>query len=415
MSDQLKKLFDERAKAWAEVQTLGDTEDRSAEQEESYDRALKDVDRLSEQIENEEKRKRLSAVMTPDDARGSERGGESHAPAPEATPEARDEHYREAFGVYLREGMSGLNAEQRNALQKGYDAEVRAQGSATGSAGGYLIPTEMLNKMTETLKAFGGLLGVANVVPTATGNPLQWPTNDDTGNVGAIITENTQITEDDTAFGQKELGAYIYTSKLVRVPWSLLQDQVFNLEGFLGRKLGERIGRALAPHLATGTGTSQPEGLFVGASASGVTTAGATAIVVDELIDLEHSVDPAYRNSGGCRFVFNDATLKYVRKLKDSDGNYLWQPSVREGVPSTILGRPYTVDQGVDDIAAGKEAVGFGDVGYAFTVRQVAGGSLVVMRERYADYLQNGYFGFQRFDSIVEDSAAFKTLAQKAV
>lgn len=416
MSDRLNKLIDERARAWAEAKDLGDVEDRNAEQEATYTRALDDVERLSEQIETEERAVRLAGVMDADDRGGSGDGGGTGTPVPggDADPEDRGREYREAFGVYMREGMSGLTPEQRTSLQKGYDAELRAQASTPGSAGGYLIPTDMLNKMTEALKAFGGLLGEANVIPTASGNPLQWPTNDDTGNAGQIIGQNAQVQEDDLTFGQEELGAYIYTSNLVRVPWSLLQDEVFDLEGFLGRKLGERIARALAPHLVTGTGTNQPTGLFTGALASGVVAASATEVAFDELIDLEHSVDPAYRNSGNCRFVFNDQTLKGLRKVKDLDENYIWQPSVQAGVASTILGRPYTVDQGVADLALNSLSVGFGDVRTAFVVRRVAGGSLVVMRERYADFMQNGYFGFQRFDSVVDDARAFKTLKQAA-
>lgn len=414
MSELLKRALDARARAWSEAQDIRERAERekrdlTTEEDETYTRALDEVEKHSKVIENEERAAKLEGLFAP--------SGETRAPVPTADESVEDRSeaaYAKAFGVYMREGISGLNREERDLLQKGHvelDGEARALAGGSGSTGGYLIPTETLRKMTDAMKMFGGLLGVSNLVTTQSGNPLQWPTNNDTSNVGALLSDNTQLTEQDLAFGQNDLSAYTYTSKLMRVPWQLLQDEVFNLEAFVGKKAGERIGRAVAAHLATGDGSAKPTGLFAAAT-SGATAAGATAVTLDDLINLEHSVDPAYRMAGRCRFVLNDNSIKSLRKLKDSNGQYLWQPSVQAGVPSMLHGYPYTIDQGIADIATGAKAVGFGDVESAFTVRQVAGGHLVVLRERYADYLQNGYFAFQRFDSSLDDSGAFKVLTQ---
>lgn len=411
---RLKNLLDKRAKAWSEVQDIRERMERedpalTEDEVSSFTRALDEVEDLSKQIETEERAAKMDAAMTAD--------VRSFAPdAPDAPEDAEARAYADAFGAYIRGGNAELNAEQRSALNKGFSefkGEERALAGGTGSTGGYLIPTETLRRMTETMKAFGGLLDVATVLRTSSGNTLQWPTVNDTGNVGALLADNTQISEQDAAFGQNDLGAFTYTSKLMRVPWNLLQDEVFNLEAFLARIAGQRIGRAVAPHLATGDGSGKPTGLIYAATI-GVTTASPTAITFDELIDLEHSVDPAYRNSPTARFVFSDNSLKAVRKLKDGNNNYLWQPSVQAGVPSTILGRPYVIDLGIADIAATALVAGFGDVAAAFIVREVAGGTMVTLRERYADYLQNGYFAFQRYDSVLDDASAFKTLKMHA-
>lgn len=397
-----KHLYEARAKAWAEVQELqarmsADGYVPNAEDNAALERGLADVDARSQAIELSERTARLEGAL-------GQNGG-TDVPAPVRTAEDKEAAYRDAFGAYLRGGESKLSGEQRAVLA------TRAQATTPGSAGGYLIPTDTLQRMTESLKAFGGILDHANVISTSEGNPLNWPSNDDTSNIGAILTENTQITETPLTFGQKTLGSYTYTSRLILASWQLLQDSQFDVESFVARKAGERIGRAVSAHLATGTGSSQPQGLFTGATASGVVgaTGAVAAISYQNLVDLEHSIDPAYR--GRARWVMQDGTLRLIRSLLDGNDRPLWQPSVIPGKPSTIMGYEYTVDQGVAAPAPGAKSLGFGDVGLAYVVRRVSGGTLVTMRERYADFLQNGYFAFLRLDAKVDDASAFKTFA----
>lgn len=399
---RINTLITERAQVWHRMQEImraAETENRelSAEERENWDSAEQRLTQVSEDIERLE---RMSALDEVDydgvvDARAT-------SPEPQEDPEAR---YGEAFRAYLRRGISDVTAEQRQLLMERY--EDRAQ-STTGAEGGYTIPEGFLQRMTETMQSFGGILSVAEILNTSTGNPLVWPSFDGTAAVGAILDENTQASEQDMAFGQKTMGAYTYSSKLVRVSLQLLQDSAFDLNSFVARQLGLRIGRATAAHLAKGTGSGQPEGLFTNATVGVTGGASADAVITyDNLVDLIHSVDPAYRQSN-CRFVLNDSTLGAVRKLKDGNGVPLWQPSIQQGVPSSVLGYPYTIDQGVDDMAVSSTAIGFGDIATAYIVRQVSGGQVLRLAERYADYLQVGFLGFLRLDAKPNDAAAFR-------
>ncbi|MFJ8791402.1 phage major capsid protein [Streptomyces sp. NPDC102462] len=412
MSTLLTRALEKRANIWSqmqEIQSRAETENRdalTAEERETWDRMEAELTGLSSDIERMERAARMDAVQR-DQAVVTTAGGDS-----EGRDGDQDAAYRDAFGRFIRRGMSALSNEQRELMLANH-SEIRAAATSPGSAGGYFIPTDTLNKITETMKVYGGLLSEVNVITTASGNTLNWPTNDDTANVGAILTENTQVTEQDVTLGQKDLGAYTYTSKMIRASLALLQDSAFDTEGFIARKLGERIGRAVAAHLATGTGTNQPEGLFTNATAGKTGAAGqTTSIVYDDLIDLQHSVDPAYR--GTARWATSDSGLKVIRKLKDDQGRPLWEPSLQAGLPSTLLGAPVVVDNGIAAPAAGAASVGFGDLRAAYVARQVAGGQMMRLEERYADYLQVGFLGFLRFDGTPDDGAAFRVYKHPA-
>jgi HK97 family phage major capsid protein len=415
MNAKLRKLLEDRARAWSQVQDIQARREQagytpSDEDGETYTRALDDVERLSKEIETEDRAARLQSVM--DAPAGDVRSTNPVAGAGEG--QADDvEAYRKAYGSFLRRGIVDLEPEERRLLQTGFvnDPDMRALGSG-GSAGGYTVPTGFLQRMVETMKAYGGLFGVADVINTESGNELPWPTNDDTGNKGAILAENAQVTEQDMVFGQAKLGAYMFTSKLVRVPFQLLQDSAFDLEAWLPVRLGARIGRGAADYFATGTGTSQPKGLITGLTLN-VETSTASKIVYDDLVDLEHKVDPAYRNTGRCRYVLHDSALRAIRKIKDSQGRPLWVPQMAGGVPSTINGQPYTVDNSLAELADNAKPIAFGDIGSALVIRVVAGAQTMRLAERYADYLQVGFFGFQRLDSTVQDASAAATLSIK--
>jgi HK97 family phage major capsid protein len=415
---QIQKLQEERKKAWdrgQEISARADSEEGlTAEDRTNWDAALERVDTLSSDIERLERDAKHGSIdygqiITAPAGGTEERSG---AGGEEKTQEQR---YEEAFGVMLRRGQEGLSQTQRDMMMANFSAgESRAQ-STTTTAGGYLIPPGFLIRMTETLKAFGGILNAAEIINTDSGNPLQWPTFNGTAQAGQILAENATETALDMAFGSTTLGAYTYSSRIVQVSLQLMQDSAFNLDDFVARQLGIRIGRAIAPHLATGTGTSQPTGLFTNATIGKTGLVGqTTSVIYDDLIDLIHSIDPAYRAMDGCQFVLADSSLKAVRKLKDSQGHPLWEPSVQVGTPSTLLGYAYTVDQGVPAMAANAKSIGFGNVHAGYVVRQVSGGQLLRLTERYADSLQVGYLGFLRLDGKPNDAAAFAVYANSA-
>lgn len=410
----LLQLKERRANVWSQMTSILDTaeaENRelTAEESSTYDAAEADLDKLSADIDRLE--------------RHANRGGFDERGTNTATPEHREDgggddreaEYREAFIAYVQRGMAELDADQRKVLRTGYvKDEQRAQAVGTTTAGGYLVPDDYRRQLVETMKAYGSVQSVAQVLPTNTGATLPWPTNDDTGNMGALLAENTQATEQDLVFGMADLGAYKYTSKIVRVSLEFLQDvDWIDAEGFLRRKFAERLGRIHNVHFTTGTGVNQPQGIVTGA-ASGVTAAAVAAITSDELIDLQHSIDPAYRTAAA-RFMFNDAVLKATRKLKDANGLYLWQPSVQAGIPSTFLGSGYVINQDMAVPAAGAKSVLYGDFATGYVIRLVKAFELIRLNERYADYGQVGFIGFDRADGMTQDTNAYKALTQAAV
>lgn len=313
-----------------------------------------------------------------------------------ATNEGEKEQELRAFETFLKTGV-----------------QTRALTTGTDASGGYLVPELFRSQVVETLKEFGGVREVANVITTASGQNLEWPTFDGTAQLGEIVAENTQVTELDPAFGTNSLDSYLYSTKLVRVPIQLMQDSAFSMTDFLSRALAERVARITNQHYTTGTGTGQPDGIATSPTV-GVTAASGTAITSDEIIDLVHSVDLAYRANG--RFMLSDAVLADIRKLKDSNGAYIWQPSMQAGVPSSLFGYPVTINQDMDQsLAVNDIAVLFGDFRRGYVIRDVSSFELLVLRERYADFHQVGFLGFLRTDGTKSDTGAYKALQMAAV
>lgn len=409
----IKQLREQRANVWAQAQEFRDRAARgeamSAEDEAAWQRALDDVDSLGTKIETRERDLNLGKRFNDIDEQTRRVDGDG-------APLSVDE-YRETFSTFMRSGLNGLTPDQRATITNNF---VRAQGTTSGSVGGYTVPQGFWAKVTETMKFYGGILKAgAEVIDTETGNQLPWATNDDTSNVGALLTENTQISAQDLSFGQKTLNAYTYTSKLILVSLQLLQDTGIDIEALVGRKVGERLGRIHNTHQTTGTGSSQPQGIITGAT-TGKTTAGATAIIYNELVDLVHSVDVAYRDSNPAdvAFMMHDLVLAYVRKIRDDSGGSglgrpIWEPSAQVGVPDSLMGYRVVINNDMaSTVATTNKTVAFGNFRAGFVVRNVAGGQLMRLEERYADYLQVGFFGFARMDALVQDASAVKLLVQ---
>lgn len=410
---RLDDLIRRQHEIWSRMQDLRalpekENRDWTAEERTNYDAAEVDLTQVSEDIERLQRAAKLDQV---DRSQVITATGE---PELKPTHEERAQRYNDAFWAFTRRGMTRLKPDQQELLETGH-AEIRAQGITTDPLGGYLVPEGFRGTMTETMKAFGGLANLATVITTSTGNDLPWPTNDDTGNEGVILSENTVVPDQDLTLGQRTLGAYMYTSKLVKLSLQLVQDSAFDLEGWLPRKLGERLGRAQAGHFATGTGINQPLGLTTG-STVGKTGAGGqlTSFIYDDLVDLEHSVDPAYRDASRCRYLMSDAALKALRKLKDGDQRPLWVPVPAPGFSPTINGWSYTIDNKMPAPAASAKSLAFGDFRAGYIIRQVLGMQMVRLGERYMDALQIGFFGFARVDAMVDDPAAIRVFQHAA-
>jgi HK97 family phage major capsid protein len=280
--------------------------------------------------------------------------------------------------------------------------ESRALTTQTGSSGGNTVPDEVMRALEIALLRFGGMRQVADIIRTASGADLPWPTTNDTGQSGEIVAENAQVSQQDVVFGQAVLKAYKYSSKMILVPVELLQDSAVNIPEFLGTALGQRIGRITNAHFTTGTGTSQPQGVVTGA-AVGVTgsTGSATSITYANLVALQHSVDPEYRAAAS--WMFHDTTLRALKQMVDTTNRPLWLPGVAVREPDTILGHPYVVNQQVAAMAANARSIVFGDLG-KYKIRDVQEIILRRLDERFADYHQVAFLAFSRHDGRLLDA-----------
>ena len=295
-----------------------------------------------------------------------------------------------------------LSSQSPKMSHGGFGKEYRAQ-SLTDSAGGYTVPEGFSNELEKSLLAFGGPRKVARVIRTSSGNDLPWPTVNDTGNTGRLLAENAAITETAITFGSKTFSAYKFSSDSVLVSSELMQDSAFNLASEVGAMLGERLGRCEAGYFTTGTASSQPGGIVTGAGA-GVTAASATAIAADELFELVHSVDPAYRGQSSCGWMMHDNVLLALRKLKDGNDQYLWQEGMSAGEPDRLLGHPITINQNMaSSVATGEITVLFGAMA-KFIIRDAGSVRLYKLEERYRDNDQTGFVAFKRSDSGVIDA-----------
>lgn len=299
-----------------------------------------------------------------------------------------------------------------NVLEVRSNPEKRALSSGTTTAGGDSIPTAMMVKYTELQKWFARVAEMADVINTENGQSIPWPTVTDTANSGRVLGEGTTATTTtDPTFSKVTLSAYKISSDAVVVPWELLQDSFIDLSGYLGQALGRRVGRKKNALFTSGTGTGEPKGYIVGA-AVGKTASATNAFTMDETIDLEHSVDPAYRALPDTGFFVHDTIAAYLRKMKDGNGRPLWEPSLQAGQPPRFRGYPVFINNDMDSaLTTGKKLLAFGHLKSAFVVRNA--GSVRFIRDEsiYVKEHMTYFEALERCDSNVVDTTALKVLA----
>lgn len=370
---------------------------------------------------------------------------------------SEEDSYKRTYEKWFRSNpMAGagglLTAEEVRSLSFGEQRAGAAMstnpGAGVDGAAGFLVPQGFWDNLQIRLKEYGGLLELMNTIPTATGAPMPWPTHDPTGQLGKYLTENTQLTGSDLIeFGQGMMHAWFITSDVILASYAIINDSAFSVDSFVTDRVGERIGRKIAAELHTGAGaaSSALTGLHTSLTAYATTNAvggqvdavplggyylpaagdtvfnlshpsTATAALAQgvpswqSLINMTKSVDPAYRKMGNCRFVMNDATEGKIRSLTDGFGHPLWQPNVQvggsTGAIGTIEGYPVAIDQNTAVVSTSASTAGgvlFGDFKRAMNVRQVQQAGTMKLTERYADFLQVGYIGYVRMDSIPND------------
>jgi HK97 family phage major capsid protein len=395
--NKILELREKRAKAWDAAKAFLDAKRGndgliSAEDTATYDKMEADVVNLGKEIDRLERQQALDlelskAVNTP--ITMNPNGGMEMK-----TGRATDE-YKAAFWKALRNKNS---FDVQNALQIGTDSE-----------GGYLAPDEFEKVLIQALEEENLFRSLAKIISTSSGD-RKIPVVATKG-TASWVDEEAPIPESDDSFGLVSIGAYKLAT-MIKVSEELLNDSVFNLESYIAKEFARRIGAKEEEAFFIGDGTGKPTGIFnaTGGATLGVTAASATAITVDEVMDLFYSLKSPYRKNA--TFIMNDSTVKAIRKLKDGSGQYIWQPSITAGTPDTILNRPVKTSVYVPTIASTAKSIAFGDFGY-YWVADRQGRSFQRLNELYAATGQVGFKATQRVDGKLILPEAIKVLQQK--
>ena len=384
----------EKAKAHLEAHT-GENGLMNAEDTAEYERMEQEVVDLGRAIEREERalelERELNASVSPDLASRPE---QRH----EAKKGLASDAYKDAFWKHMRD-VERRNPELRNALQIGELSE-----------GGYTVPDEFEHTLVQALEEENIMRGLVHVITTSSGD-RKIPIVTSKGSASWVEEEAT-IPESDDAFGQITLSAHKVGS-MIRISEELLHDSAFDLAAYITGEFARRVGAAEEEAILTGNGTHKPTGLLhasLGAE-TGLTTAAVAAITSDELIDLQHSLKAGYRRRAA--YIMNDATVKLLRKLKDGNGQYLWQPGLLLGQPDTLLNQKVYTSNFMPLPSAGNKAILYGDYSY-YWLADREGRSLQRLNELYADKDQIGFKVTQRVDGRLILREAVKCLAMKA-
>ena len=397
--NKILELREKRAKLWDSTKAFLDSRRNengllSAEDTATYEKMEADVVSQGKEIDRLERQAVLDLELSKATTTAITNKPSQHQ-EPEKTGRASSA-YKAAFW----KAMKSKNAfEVHNALQVGTDSE-----------GGYLVPDEFERTLIEALEEENIFRQLATIITTSSGD-RKIPVVATKGSA-SWVDEEGAIPEADDAFGQVSIGAYKLAT-IIKVSEELINDSAFNLEKYIAKEFGRRIGVKEEEAFFVGDGTGKPTGIFnaTGGAGVGVTTASASAITIDEIMDLFYSLKSPYRKNAV--FVTNDATVKSIRKLKDGNGQYLWQPSVTAGQPDTILNRPLKTSVYVPGIAAAAKTIAFGDFSY-YWVADRQGRSFQRLNELYAATGQVGFKATQRVDGKLILAEAVKVLQMKA-
>lgn len=309
--------------------------------------------------------------------------------------------HKKSITIPLVSDIRSLRQMFRNAMTSG------------SSPGTHLSDLDFLGPIEFSMLWFGPMLRVCDIIRTSHGNTITWPTFDDTANTGAYINEATADTLQDPTTSNASFGAHKITSRFIKVATELHEDSEFNIAEVVGNALGERIGRKLNTEMTTGTSGAAKILGWQANAATGKTAAAVAAITADELLDLKFSVDAAYRELPGAGFQTRDATILAMKKLKDTAGQYLWQPSLQAGTPDRFDGDVVLANNDVPAMATGVKSVGYG-AWSKYKLRQVREIRVVALSERWGDEDVIGYGAYIRADGKILDAGTdpIKVLAQ---
>jgi HK97 family phage major capsid protein len=391
MSDMIKALRDRRANVWEEAKSLADSASEqnrafSSEEQGTWDALNDELDKLDKRVKSaldtEQRAKNADEAFAKLEAKPQTRGGRE-----QAVPDSGE------FLTQLRAFARGdVGAPRAFNIQSDGPSRIEARtlSKLTTAAGGNLVPTSMYERlMAHLIEVSAVLQAGATVINTSGGEPITVPKT--TAHSTALLTlEAAPISASDPTFAQLSLGAYKY-GVLIQVSRELIDDNGFDLEGYLAMEAGRALGNAFGADLITGTGNAMPTGLIpvttvgvTGASGNGGGL-GATSATAnsgsDLLFDLFYSVIAPYRASRACGWLVKDSTMAVLRKVKDTTGQYIFQPSLVAGTPDMLVGKPIYTDPFVPAIGTSAKSIIFGDFSQYFA--RLAGG---VRFERSDDF-----------------------------
>lgn len=397
--NKILELREKRAKAWETAKNFLDSRRSenglvSDEDNATYEKMEAEVINLGKEIDRLERQTAIDLELSK--TIGTAIKEKPYIAGEELKTGRASNEYKNAFWQVMR-NKAGFEA--RNALQIGTDTE-----------GGYLVPDEFEHTLIEALEEENIFRGLANTIQTSSGDrkiPIVA-----TKGTASWVDEEGAIPESDDSFSQVSIGAYKLAT-MIKVSEELLNDSVFNLESYIATEFGRRIGNKEEEAFFTGNGTGKPTGILdtTGGGQLGKTTSGATSISFDEIMDLFYSLKSPYRKNA--TFLMNDSTVKAIRKLKDGNGQYIWQPSMTAGTPDTILNRPVLTSAYMPEIASGNKTVVFGDFKY-YWIADRQGRSFKRLNELFAVTGQIGFVATQRVDGKLILPEAVKYLQQKA-
>lgn len=396
---QILELREKRAKAWEAAKKFLDEKRRedgclSTEDTAAYEKMEADVVNLGKEIERLERQAAIDLELSKPTSTPITNKPNGNPSGEEKTGRAGMEYRREFWNAMRKKNYYDVN----NALQIGTDSE-----------GGYLVPDEFEQTLVQGLEEENVFRTLATIIQTSSGD-RKIPVVATKGEA-SWVDEEGQIPESDDSFGQVAIAAY-KVATMIKVSDELLNDSVFNMEAYISNEFSRRIGAKEEEAFFVGDGKGKPTGIFnsTGGASEGVTTATAN-ITFDDVMDLFYSVKSPYRKKS--TFVMNDSTVKALRKLKDNNGTYIWQPSVQAGQPDMVLNRPVVTSAYVPAIAAGGKVIAFGDFKY-YWIADRQGRSFKRLNELFAATGQVGFLGSQRVDGKLILPEAVKVLVMKA-
>ena len=328
-----------------------------------------------------------------------------------------------ALRAFLSGGLMNMAEGDRNRMAARQSPDIRnAMSTTTPSEGGYTTAIEYQRSLESAMKAYGGMRAVASAIRTATGIDMNFPTTDATTEIGEIVGQSAAVTGLDTAFGNIALSVFKYSSKKIALPFELVQDSFIDIEAYINGLLAMRLGRITNQHFTTGTGSGQPRGLVTATSSGKVGATGQTvSITYDDLVDLEHSVDPAYRGQPGVGYMMHDSSVKVIRKIKDGNARPIFVPGyeadalVNGGAPDRIMGRPIDINQDMPVMAANAKSILFGQLN-KYVIRDVM--DLTLFRMTDSAFTLMGQIGFVAFmrsgGNLIDAGGAVKAYANSA-